>query len=143
MSVTTGGGFVLVLVSGDCRAVVCSDGVLERFPVGSDDWEGLSLPVPVTPNWGATMTVVGRDVWISATPAPMSGHQLYGALLRSDDSGGALPHAREPLPPAVRRRARSGLARGRLGGVPHWDERRGAALDRRRGALVGSADGRS
>lgn len=87
VAVATGGGFVLVLVSGECQGLACSDGVLERSPVGRDDWEGLSLPVPITPNWGATMTVVGGDVWISATPAPTSGNQLYGALLRSDGSG--------------------------------------------------------
>ena len=70
VAAATGDGLVLVLVSGDCQGLVCSDGVLMRSPVGRDDWEGLSLPVPVTPNWGASITVVGRYVWIRPPQPP-------------------------------------------------------------------------
>lgn len=87
VAVGTGGGFVLVLVAGDCGATKCADGVLLRSPLGTDRWTSLALPVPVTPNWGAAMTVVGRHLWISTTPGPMSSGHLYGTLLLSSSSG--------------------------------------------------------
>jgi len=79
----TGGGYALALED-TCPNGSCSSLVLERSPVGSDDWVGLPVPVPAGADQVATMAVHGSDLWFSVTTAATQSNQL---LVASTNSG--------------------------------------------------------
>lgn len=79
----TGAGYALAL-AGTCPNGSCSALVLERSPVGSDDWVGLPVPVLAGSDQVATMAVHGSDLWFSVTTAATQSNQL---LVASSDSG--------------------------------------------------------
>gem|GEM_PF-2282128 len=79
----TGAGYALAL-AGTCPNGSCSSLVLERSPVGSDDWAGLAVPVPAGADQVATMAVHGSDLWFSVTTAATQSNQL---LVASSNSG--------------------------------------------------------
>jgi photosystem II stability/assembly factor-like uncharacterized protein len=79
----TGAGYALAL-AGTCPNGSCSSLVLERSPVGSDDWVGLPVPVPAGADQVATMAVRGSDLWFSVTTAATQSNQL---LVASSNSG--------------------------------------------------------
>ncbi len=81
----TGGGYALALV-GACTNGSCSSVVLERSPVGSDQWASVSVPVPAGANSLVAMTVHGSDVWFSVTTALTSANQLLVAGTVSGNS---------------------------------------------------------
>jgi photosystem II stability/assembly factor-like uncharacterized protein len=71
----TGGGYALALV-GSCQNGGCSGVVLERSPVGSDQWTSVTVPVPSGADSLVAMTVHGTDLWFSVTASPTSANQL-------------------------------------------------------------------
>jgi photosystem II stability/assembly factor-like uncharacterized protein len=79
----TGAGYALAL-AGTCPNGACSSLVLERSPVGSDDWVTLPVPVPTGADQVATMAVRGSDLWFSVTTAATQSNQL---LVASSNSG--------------------------------------------------------
>ncbi|MGD0811926.1 MAG: hypothetical protein ABSA91_19790 [Acidimicrobiales bacterium] len=79
----TGAGYALAL-AGNCPNGSCSSLVLERSPVGSDDWEVLPVPVPAGADQVAAMAVHGSDLWFSVTTAATQSNQL---LVVSSNSG--------------------------------------------------------
>ncbi len=79
----TGAGYALAL-AGTCPDGSCSSVVLERSPVGSDDWMSLPVPVPAGADQVATMAVRGSDLWFSVTTAATQSNQL---LVVSSNSG--------------------------------------------------------
>ena len=84
----TGGGYALALV-GSCQNGGCSGVVLERSPVGSDQWASVAVPVPAGADPLVTMTVHGADLWFSVTASPTSANQL---LVDRDRFGQQLHH---------------------------------------------------
>jgi photosystem II stability/assembly factor-like uncharacterized protein len=86
MAFGTGGGYAFALV-GSCQQGTCSDIVLERSPVGSDQWAALSVPgVSGGIDQLATMAVHGTDLWFSATTSLTQAHQVLVAGTGSGSS---------------------------------------------------------
>jgi photosystem II stability/assembly factor-like uncharacterized protein len=79
MAFGTGGGYAFALV-GSCQQGSCSSVVLERSPVGSDQWSALTVPgVSGGVDDLATMTVHGTSLWFSVTSSLNQAHQLLVA----------------------------------------------------------------
>jgi hypothetical protein len=75
----SGGGYAFALV-GACQQGNCSGVVLERSPVGSDQWEAITVPgVSGGVDQLATMTVHGTDLWFSLTASLSQAHQVLVA----------------------------------------------------------------
>jgi photosystem II stability/assembly factor-like uncharacterized protein len=82
----TGGGYVFALV-GSCQQGSCSSVVLDRSPVGSDQWSALTVPgVSGGIDQLATMTVHGTNLWFSLTSSLNQAHQV---LVAATGSGGS------------------------------------------------------
>jgi hypothetical protein len=82
----TGGGYAFALV-GSCQQGSCSSVVLERSPVGSDEWAALTVPgVSGGVDQLATMTVHGTDLWFSMTASLNQAHQVLVAATGSGSS---------------------------------------------------------
>jgi photosystem II stability/assembly factor-like uncharacterized protein len=82
----TGGGYAFVLV-GACQQGSCANVVLERSPVGSDQWVAITVPgVSGGIDQLATMTVHGTDLWFSMTASLNQAHQV---LVAGTGSGGS------------------------------------------------------
>jgi photosystem II stability/assembly factor-like uncharacterized protein len=78
MAFGTGAGYALALV-GSCSGGSCSGVVLDRSPVGADNWVPESVPVPAGVDPLVAMSVNGPDVWFSVTTSPGSPKQLLVA----------------------------------------------------------------
>lgn len=79
MAFGTGGGYAFALV-GSCQQGSCSGVVLERSPVGSEQWSALTVPgVSGGVDDLATMTVHGTSLWFSVTSSLNQAHQVLVA----------------------------------------------------------------
>jgi photosystem II stability/assembly factor-like uncharacterized protein len=86
MAFGTGGGYAFALV-GSCQQGSCSGVVLERSPVGSDQWAALAVPgVSGGVDQLATMTVHGTNLWFSLTGPLTRAQQI---LVAGTGSGGS------------------------------------------------------
>jgi hypothetical protein len=82
----TGGGDAFALV-GSCQNGNCSNVVLERSPVGSDQWAALTVPgVSNGIDDLVTMTVHGTSLWFSVSSSPNQAHQVLVAGTGSGSS---------------------------------------------------------
>ena len=81
----TGGGYAFALL-GLCQQGNCSGIVVERSPVGSDQWAALNVPVPGSVDQLAAMTVHGADLWFSVTTSAGQANQLLVAGTGSGSS---------------------------------------------------------
>jgi hypothetical protein len=82
----TGGGYALALV-GSCQNGNCSNVVLERSPVGSDQWAAITVPgVSGGVDDLVTMTVHGTNLWFSVSSSPNQAHQVLVAGTGSGSS---------------------------------------------------------
>jgi photosystem II stability/assembly factor-like uncharacterized protein len=82
----TGGGYVFAL-AGSCQQGNCSSVVLDRSPVGSDQWSALTVPgLSGGVDQLATMTVHGTNLWFSLTSSLNQAHQVLVAATGSGSS---------------------------------------------------------
>lgn len=88
----TGDGYAFAL-AGTCTNGSCAKVVLQRSPVGSDQWSPLSVPVPSGALPVASMTVHGPDVWFSVTTSASQANQLLVA-----GTGGGATFSTYPSP---------------------------------------------
>jgi hypothetical protein len=75
MGFGTGAGYAFALV-GSCAEGSCSQVVLDRSPVGSDNWAQESVPLPAGVDPLVAMAVKGDDLWFSVTTSPSTANQL-------------------------------------------------------------------
>jgi hypothetical protein len=78
LAFATGGGYAFAL-AGSCQNGGCSNVVLDRSLVTSDQWTALTVPVPSGVDQLATMTVHGSDLWFSLTTPATQANQLLVA----------------------------------------------------------------
>jgi hypothetical protein len=93
----TGAGYAFALAS-KCDNGTCSKVVLERSPVGSDQWTALTVPVPSGVDGPVTMTVHGSDLWFSLTTPESRANQL---LVAGTGSGSDFTTYKSPCYPGL------------------------------------------
>lgn len=86
----TGAGYAFALV-GSCQGGTCTNVVLDRSPVSSDQWTALSVPVPAGVAAVATMTVLGSNLWFS-----VSANQPNQLLVEGTASGASFKTGTSP-----------------------------------------------
>jgi photosystem II stability/assembly factor-like uncharacterized protein len=91
----SGDGYALVL-AGTCANGSCSQVVLERSPVGGDNWAALPVPVPSGVDELATMAVHGPNVWLSMSASSSQSNQL---LVVSTNAGTSFTSYQSPCSP--------------------------------------------
>lgn len=88
----TGAGFAFALV-GSCQSGTCSNVVVERSPVHTDNWSSLAVPLPSGISGLASMAVHGTDLWVSATTGAAQANQV---LVMSTSSGAGFTTGQSP-----------------------------------------------